>query len=117
MGRRAATSRIATAERDDALNLDVVEESTTFRTVKTLNKMRLKQFRCHSITRDAAPDVNPFTLVADDVATLNGEVCGQLDGKDEVLTASAQHFFGSGNTRQGKRVRPVIVCLMGQVCG
>jgi len=33
-----------------------------------------------------------------------------------VLTASAQHFFGSGRTREGKRVRPVIVLLMGNVC-
>merc|ERR1719478_2124849 len=27
---------------------------------------------------------------------------------------SAQYFFGAGNARQGKRVRPVIVLLMGQ---
>jgi geranyl diphosphate synthase len=53
-------------------------------------------------------------MVAAELSTLNGEVCAQLEGKDDDLVGSAQHFFGAGNTREGKRVRPVIVCLMGQ---
>lgn len=84
------------------------------RTVRSLNARSLSHLRCHSITEDAAPEVNPFALVAEDIAGLNDEVCVQLEGKDEQLVASAQHFFGAGNTREGKRVRPVIVCLMGQ---
>ena len=86
----------------------------TFSTVSELNELSLKQFRCHSVVDDAPPEVDPFALVADEIALLNGDVCSQLEGTDEVLTASAQHFFGAGNTREGKRVRPVIVCLIGQ---
>ncbi len=37
-----------------------------------------------------------------------------LQCKDDDLIGSAQHFFGVGNSREAKRVRPVIVCLMGQ---
>ena len=110
--RRTSSSRIATAERPLAEN--VVEDSTTMGTVRTLNARSLSQYRCHSVTNDPAPDVNPFGMVADDVATLNTEVCEQLSGRDKALVDSAQHFFGAGNTREGKRVRPVIVCLMGQ---
>lgn len=83
-------------------------------TVDSLNAVELSKYRCHNIVEDAAPDVNPFKLVADDIASLNDEVCKQLLADDEALTGSAQHFFGAGNTREGKRVRPVIVCLMGQ---
>ena len=109
--RRASASRVAVAEKDRE---PVVEDSTTMRTVRSLNARSLSHLRCHSITEDAAPEVNPFALVAEDIAGLNDEVCVQLEGKDEQLVASAQHFFGAGNTREGKRVRPVIVCLMGQ---
>ena len=52
--------------------------------------------------------------MTDEIAQLNEDVCDQVAATDEVLTASAQHFFGAGNTRAGKRVRPVLVCLMGQ---
>ena len=109
--RRSAATRIATTkEVRDA----VVEESTTLGTVHELNSVSLSKYRCHSVTDDAPPDVNPFDMVADDIATLNDDVCSELDGKDVDLVGSAQHFFGTGNTREGKRVRPVIVSLMGQ---
>jgi len=111
--RRTSASRVATAEKEREA---VVEDSTTMRTVQNLNAQSLSEFRCHNILEDAAPDVNPFAMVADDVAVLNDQVCDQLDGVDTDLVASAQHFFGAGNTREGKRVRPVIVNLMGQAC-
>ena len=57
------------------------------------------KFRCHDITADPAPDVDPFKMVVDGI-WLNAEVCGEVTGKDEVLTASSQHFRG-GNTREG----------------
>jgi len=91
-----------------------VSESTTFSTVSDLNQLSLSDFRCHSLATDDAPDVDPFALVADEIALLNDDVCTQVGAEDEVLTASAQHFFGTGNTRAGKRVRPVLVCLMGR---
>jgi geranylgeranyl pyrophosphate synthase len=110
--RRSGGGRVATLV--DGSEERVVEESQTFSTVSALNQMSLSHFRCHDITVDPAPDVDPFGLVADDIARLNAEVCNEVTGKDEVLTASSQHFFGAGNTREGKRVRPVLVCLMGQ---
>lgn len=92
----------------------VVEESQTFRTVSELNSLSLSKFRCHDVRTDPAPEVDPFALVADEIAVLNEDVCNEVTGDDEVLTASSQHFFGAGNTREGKRVRPVLVCLMGE---
>jgi len=109
----AGNSRVATAEARDRDRSSVVSETTTFGTVSELNQLSLSHFRCHSLS-DPPPDVDPFALVKDEIALINGDVCGQVEGTDEVLTASAQHFFGSGNTREGKRERPVIVSLMGQ---
>jgi len=108
---RASGGRVATAVAEDER---VVEDSQTFNTVSELNQLSLSHFRCHDILAEPAPDVDPFAMVADDISRLNAEVCGEVTGKDEVLTASSQHFFGAGNTREGKRVRPVLVCLMGQ---
>ena len=112
---RASGGRVATAIAEDDTKSRVVEDSQTFNTVSELNQLSLSHFRCHDISADTAPDVDPFAMVADDISRLNAEVCGEVTGKDEVLTASSQHFFGAGNTREGKRVRPVLVCLMGQV--
>ena len=109
--RRSSASRVAVADKDRE---PVVVDSTTMTTVRSLNEKSLSKFRCHSISKDPSPDVNPFGMVAAELSTLNGEVCAQLEGKDDDLVGSAQHFFGAGNTREGKRVRPVIVCLMGQ---
>ena len=103
-----------TAEADRAARQPVVDESTTFATVRSLNALSLSQFRCHSVRDDAAPSVDPFALVQDEISALNNDVCDEVVGEDEVLTCASQHFFGAGNTRAGKRVRPVIVCLMGQ---
>jgi hypothetical protein len=89
-------------------------ESTTFTTVAELNKLCLQKCRCHTISTDPKPSVDPFAMARDDVSMLNGDVRKAVTGKGEVLTAAAQHFFGAGNTREGKRVRPVIVNLMGQ---
>lgn len=110
--KRSSGGKVATLEGSE--DERVVEESQTFTTVSALNQLSLSKFRCHDITADPAPDVDPFKMVADDISRLNAEVCGEVTGKDEVLTASSQHFFGAGNTREGKRVRPVLVCLMGQ---
>jgi len=101
---RQSTSRVATG---------VVEDSKMEETVVELNRVSLSHFRCHSIAQDAAPSVDPFALVADDIAPLSQRVSRDLRAQEPVLTASAQHFFGSGSTREGKRVRPVIVLLMG----
>jgi len=103
---------VATAEEEEGAN--VVEASTTFGTVKTLNSLNLQQFRCHSITDDAAPTVDPFQMTTTEVSQLNELVCSEVTGEEEVLTAAAQHYFGGGDTREGKRVRPVIVGLMGR---
>jgi len=105
---RTSQSRVAVAVRDD-----VVEDSKTEETVQELNTISLEHFRCHSIGTDAAPDIDPFKLVADDIAPLSGRVAADLEAQEPILSASAQHFFGSGRTREGKRVRPVIVLLMG----
>eukprot|EP00966_Prymnesium_polylepis_P188371 4365601-Prymnesium_polylepis.2 len=107
---RTSQSRVAVAVRDD-----VVEDSKTEETVQELNTISLEHFRCHSIGTDAAPDIDPFKLVADDIAPLSGRVAADLEAQEPILSASAQHFFGSGRTREGKRVRPVIVLLMGNV--
>ena len=110
-GGRAAT---AVEDRDDKESGGVVSESTIFGTVSDLNELSLSKFRCHSLANDPPPNIDPFALVTDEIAQLNEDVCDQVAATDEVLTASAQHFFGAGNTRAGKRVRPVLVCLMGQ---
>jgi len=110
-GRRGG-ARVVTAEEEEGAN--VVEASTTFGTVKTLNSLNLQQFRCHSITEDAAPTVDPFQMTTTEVSQLNELVCSEVTGEEEVLTAAAQHYFGGGDTREGKRVRPVIVGLMGK---
>ena len=56
-------------------------------------------FRCHSIANDEPPAVDPFALVAEDIAPLSERVSADLRAKEPVLTASAQHFFGAGSTR------------------
>ena len=115
--RANSNGRVATAEADDSAAgaSPVVSETTTFGTVSDLNQLSLSKFRCHSLLSDPPPDIDPFALVKDEIALLNGDVCEQVEATDEVLSASAQHFFGTGNTREGKRVRPVLVCLMGEV--
>jgi len=105
---RSGQARVGIAARED-----VVEDSKTEETVQELNSVSLEHYRCHSIGVDPAPDVDPFKIVAEDIAPLSGRVSADLEAQEPVLTASAQHFFGSGRTREGKRVRPVIVLLMG----
>jgi geranyl diphosphate synthase len=116
---KRGSRRVATAA-DQALDKwtapaardDVVEDSTTFRTVESLNALSLSDHRCHSVTSDASPEADPFGLVADELLTLSEDVRAQLHGRDETLGLAASHFFGTGHTREGKRVRPVIVLLM-----
>lgn len=109
--KRGKQTRVA--ERPPSEN--VVEDSKTEEIVQELNRVSLRHHRCHSIENDPAPNVDPFKLVSEDIAPLSNRVSDGLKATDPVLTASAQHFFGSGRTREGKRVRPVIVLLMGNV--
>eukprot|EP00316_Scyphosphaera_apsteinii_P015546 CAMPEP_0119329678 /NCGR_PEP_ID=MMETSP1333-20130426/76454_1 /TAXON_ID=418940 /ORGANISM="Scyphosphaera apsteinii, Strain RCC1455" /LENGTH=395 /DNA_ID=CAMNT_0007338855 /DNA_START=107 /DNA_END=1294 /DNA_ORIENTATION=+ len=92
----------------------VVQVSRTEETVHALNSIRLDRHRCHSISTDAPPDVDPFALVKDLLDPLSMVVREQLTAESGTLGNAAQHFFGSGKAREGKRVRPVIVLLMGQ---
>ncbi|KAL1507909.1 hypothetical protein AB1Y20_007514 [Prymnesium parvum] len=104
---RSGQARVAEPPRD------VVEDSKTEEIVQELNRVSLSHHRCHNIETDPAPSIDPFKLVAADIAPLSSQVADGLKASDPVLTSSAQHFFGSGRTREGKRVRPVIVLLMG----
>ena len=93
---------------------EVVEGTDMSEVVRNLNAISLERHRAHTVTADAPPSTDPFSLVADDIAPLSGSVCDQLSADQQTLMESAQYFFGAGNARQGKRVRPVIVLLMGQ---
>jgi geranyl diphosphate synthase len=81
--------------------------------VHQLNRVRLERHRCHSVTADAPPSVDPFQLVASHLEPLGHVVRGELDSESATLRDSAQHFFGKGRAREGKRVRPVLVLLVG----
>lgn len=70
------------SERDD-----VVENPSTFRTVAQLNELSLASFRCHSIASDTAPKVDPFGLVADDIASLSVRPWPRL-ARNRPLTGS-----------------------------
>jgi len=115
-GRVAKVSRGAASSRLGASTTkptSVVEDSMTEETVKGLNDVSFNHFRTHDLYTDEPPAANPFALVETDIAPLSERVSAQLEAEEPVLTASAQHFFGSGRTREGKRVRPVIVLLTG----
>ena len=47
----AAAAASLMAEADRAARQPVVDESTTFATVRSLNALSLSQFRCHSVRR------------------------------------------------------------------
>ena len=95
VGRSSATrSRVAVAQRD------VVEAGRTEETVQELNRINHDHLRCHVIGTDDEPSVDPFALVADAIAPLSGRVAEDLTAEEPTLTASAQHFFGSGETRE-----------------
>lgn len=109
-GRRTvAPCAIASMEQDQ-----VVQVTRTEETVQALNNVQLNHFRCHSVTTDTPPDVDPFAQVKNQLDPLSTVVRDQLNAESRTLGSAAQHFFGSGRAREGKRVRPVIVLLMGQ---
>lgn len=102
------------ATKDLRAPMDIIEDSKTEEVVAALNDLDLSHHRCHDIATDAPPDVNPFGLVEDELTPLSADVRSQLEAEHTSLTDASQHFFGSGNTREGKRVRPVLVLLMGR---
>lgn len=81
--------------------------------VHQLNRVHLDRHRCHSVLTDAPPATDPFALVAADLEPLGTVVRDELDAESLTLRDSAQHFFGKGRAREGKRVRPVLVLLVG----
>mmetsp|Transcript_51619 Transcript_51619/g.112335 ORF Transcript_51619/g.112335 Transcript_51619/m.112335 type:complete len:410 (+) Transcript_51619:137-1366(+) len=93
---------------------EVVQVTRTEETVQQLNSVHLERHRCHSVATDAPPTVDPFKLVQKQLEPLSAVVRAQLDAESQTLGQAAQHFFGAGSARQGKRVRPVIVLLVGQ---
>ena len=101
-------------EYDKFADMEIIEDTNTADVVRQLAAIDLGHNRCHQITEDAPPDVDPFALVKEELAPLSLEVRAQLEAQHESLTDASQHFFGAGNTREGKRVRPVIVLLMGR---
>eukprot|EP00310_Coccolithus_braarudii_P023898 CAMPEP_0183357398 /NCGR_PEP_ID=MMETSP0164_2-20130417/46153_1 /TAXON_ID=221442 /ORGANISM="Coccolithus pelagicus ssp braarudi, Strain PLY182g" /LENGTH=422 /DNA_ID=CAMNT_0025530997 /DNA_START=17 /DNA_END=1285 /DNA_ORIENTATION=+ len=108
---RAHTPRaIATLE----ANSEVVEVSRTEETVLHLNSVSLDSHRCHSISKDEPPVVDPFGLVREQLEPLSAAVRHELEAESTGLADASQHFFGSGAAREGKRVRPVLVLLMAQ---
>jgi len=92
---------------------DVLDVSRTEDTVHQLNRVHLDRHRCHSVLTDAPPATDPFALVAADLEPLGTVVRDELDAESLTLRDSAQHFFGKGRAREGKRVRPVLVLLVG----
>ena len=101
-------------EYDPYADMEIIEDTNTADVVRKLAAIDLGHMRCHVITEDAPPDVDPFALVKEELEPLSQDVRSQLEAQHESLTDAAQHFFGAGNTREGKRVRPVIVLLMGR---
>lgn len=94
--------------------MNIIEDSSAEEVVRTLAGIDLAHFRCHRILEDSAPDVDPFALVEEELKPLSEDVRSQLEAEHRALTDASQHFFGTGNTREGKRVRPVLVLLMGR---
>ncbi|EOD25227.1 hypothetical protein EMIHUDRAFT_206419 [Emiliania huxleyi CCMP1516] len=75
----------------------------------TVDQLNAVQFdsRCHSVTTDPPPAIDPFALVEGLLEPLGSNVRAQLDHTESpTLRDSAQHFFGAGRAREGKRVRP-----------
>merc|ERR1719221_2443700 len=108
-GRARAPCAVVTLE-----STDVVEVTRTEETVEQLNSLSLQTHRCHSISSDAPPQVDPFALVHEQLEPLSAIVRSQLDAESHTLGDASQHFFGVGAAREGKRVRPVLVLLMAQ---
>lgn len=116
-GRRGGKTRRAggSSSSSAAAAVDVVvSDSDTEGTVRGLNQLSLSNFRCHDVLTSAPPDVDPFTRVQHHIAPLSAKVRDELESQDFTLKEASQHFFGQGNMREGKRVRPVIVLLMGE---
>ena len=82
---------------------EVVEGTDMSEVVRNLNAISLERHRAHTVTADAPPSTDPFSLVADDIAPLSGSVCDQLSADQQTLMESAQYFFGAGNARQEAR--------------
>jgi len=115
---RGVTGKVAVGKPSSSINVAKSEENVldvprTEETVHQLNGVRLERHRCHSVTSDAPPAVDPFQLVAAHLEPLGHVVRGELDAESATLRDSAQHFFGKGRAREGKRVRPVLVLLVG----
>mmetsp|Transcript_481 Transcript_481/g.1423 ORF Transcript_481/g.1423 Transcript_481/m.1423 type:complete len:434 (-) Transcript_481:22-1323(-) len=92
---------------------EVLDVTRTEDTVDQLNAVQFDS-RCHSVTTDPPPAIDPFALVEGLLEPLGSNVRAQLDHTESpTLRDSAQHFFGAGRAREGKRVRPVIVLLIG----
>jgi len=98
----------------DKSTQDVVQVSKMENTVAQLNSVCLDSNRCHCIRSDPAPEVDPFAMAQEHLEPLQASVRAQLEAESYTLNGASQHFFGAGGAREGKRVRPVIVLLMGQ---
>jgi len=114
VGSRLGASPAMVATKDLREPMDVIEKPNTDMVVKALNAIDLSEKRCHDLLTDGVPDVDPFAMVQDELTPLSADVRGHLEAEHIALTEAAQHFFGAGNTREGKRVRPVLVLLMGR---
>ncbi len=91
----------------------VIDAPRTAETVHNLNALSHTTHRCHSVLSDNPPQIDPFELVAPHLAPISTSIAQQLDAESPTLGAAARHFFGQGNAREGKRVRPVLTLLMG----
>lgn len=72
------------------------------------SRQQLAQQQCRWFATGTSDD--PFSLVEDDLASLNDDICGLLStgGEHPVLEAVSSYFFQRG----GKNFRPAIVLLM-----
>jgi len=100
---------VAAQEREDVVQVTSAEQA-----LQALNSVQLDSNRCHSIRDSEPPEVDPFALVSHHLEPLSGVVRDQLETESDTLGHAAQHFFGAGAAREGKRVRPVLVLLMGE---
>ena len=90
-----ATMSSATAMGPDALSKDmqIIEDSNAAEVVRNLAGIDLTHNRCHDITQDAPPDVDPFGLVKEELTPLSAEVRSQLEAQHEALTDDAALFM------------------------
>ena len=66
-------------EYDKFADMEIIEDTNTADVVRQLAAIDLGHNRCHQITEDAPPDVDPFALVKEELAPLSLEVRAQLE--------------------------------------